>query len=151
MLNDAIQSVTGANRRQQLAQGPRRHYSLDFKIKVVKETLAPGASVAAVALRHNINTNVVFRWRKEYRQGQLGENTAAAFVPVRVVQDAPAVAALPAPQTSTPAVASAAKPSRQALAGLIEFDVPGGFVVRVDENVDDRALRRVLRAMRDLA
>jgi transposase len=107
--------------------------------------------VSVVARRHNFNSNVVFRWRKEYREGQLGENTAAAFVPVRVVQDAPAAAALPAPETLLPPAAPAPQPSRGALAGLIEFDVPGGFVVRVDENVDDRALRRVLRAMRDLA
>ncbi|MBK8208667.1 MAG: transposase [Rhodospirillales bacterium] len=125
---------------------PKRQYPPEMKLRVVKETLAPGASVSVVARRHNINSNVVFRWRKEYREGHLGENTAAAFIPIRVVKDAP-VPALPAPAVS--AVPETTGPASRAKPGAIELGLPGGFTLRVDEDIDEAALRRVLRAVRD--
>jgi transposase len=158
MLNGPIESVSAkeANRRRkQLAQGPRRKYSLDFKLQVVEETFAPGASVPVVALRHNMNTNVVFRWRKLFRKGQLtGEAVtepkklpAPAFAPVRVVPDVPA---LPAPQPSPPAGTAESK-STQRKPGIMTITLPGGFTLRLDADIDEAALRRALKAVRDLA
>jgi hypothetical protein len=43
-----------------------------------------------------------------------------------------------------PIIAAPAQPS-----GLIEIVLPGGISVRVDAQVDDRALRRVLTALRE--
>jgi transposase len=48
-----------------------RVYPLAFKQQVVKETLEPGASVSIVARRHDMNANVIFEWRRLYRQGKL--------------------------------------------------------------------------------
>jgi hypothetical protein len=45
----------------------RRQYSTAFKLQVLREIMRPGASIASVALRHNMNCNVIFRWRREYR------------------------------------------------------------------------------------
>jgi transposase len=53
-----------------LKQG-HRVYPREFKQQVVRETLEPGASVSIVARRHDMNANVVFEWRKLYRQGKL--------------------------------------------------------------------------------
>jgi transposase len=55
------------------AKGPplRRDYSLEFKLKIVRETLMPGASVSIVARRHDLNSNMLFRWRREYKNGEL--------------------------------------------------------------------------------
>jgi transposase-like protein len=39
----------------------------------VEQTLEPGASVARVAQAHGVNPNVVFHWRREYRDGKLAE------------------------------------------------------------------------------
>jgi transposase len=39
--------------------------------QVIRETLEPGMSVSIVARRHDINANVVFGWRKQYREGKL--------------------------------------------------------------------------------
>src|SRR4051794_40962664 len=50
---------------------PRRQYPLELKRRVVEETFAPGASVSVVARRHDLNANLVFEWRKQYRQGRL--------------------------------------------------------------------------------
>ena len=48
-----------------------RTYAQEFKQQVIRETLEPGMSVSIVARRHDINANVVFGWRKQYREGKL--------------------------------------------------------------------------------
>ncbi len=48
------------------------------KRRIVEETLQPGASVAKVARAHGVNANQVFAWRRQYRQGLLGENGETA-------------------------------------------------------------------------
>lgn len=50
---------------------PHRTYAQEFKQQVIRETLEPGMSVSIVARRHDINANVVFAWRKHYREGKL--------------------------------------------------------------------------------
>lgn len=50
---------------------PHRTYTQEFKQQVIRETLEPGMSVSIVARRHDINANVVFGWRKQYREGTL--------------------------------------------------------------------------------
>jgi transposase len=39
------------------------------KLRIVKATLVPGASIARVAREHGVNANQVFQWRYEYRKG----------------------------------------------------------------------------------
>jgi transposase len=148
-----------ARGRRQLAEGPRRRYSLDFKFQVVKETLAAGASVSVVARRHGMNTNVVFRWRKQFREGRLGKGRlpAAGFVPIHVADGAGDVRLLPAPREPGGENVKAAGPAEPATAqagcktpGLIEIETAGGVKLRLSGRVDDRALRRVLAAIRRL-
>src|SRR5258708_14802672 len=47
----------------------RRTRSLDERKRIVVEALAPGASVAAVARRHGLNANLVFKWIRRSREG----------------------------------------------------------------------------------
>ena len=42
----------------------RRRHSRDLKLAVLAECNEPGASVAAIALAHGLNANLVHRWRK---------------------------------------------------------------------------------------
>ena len=51
----------------------RLRRSIEEKRRIVEETLRPRASVARVARRHEVNANQVFYWRKQYREGRLGE------------------------------------------------------------------------------
>lgn len=44
----------------------RRFYSPELKAKVVTQCRAHGASIAAVALAHGINANIVHRWLREH-------------------------------------------------------------------------------------
>jgi transposase len=162
MLSDCIESVSAReanrSRRQELAQAPRRKYSLAFKLQVVEETFAPGASVTAVALRHNMNTNVVFRWRKLFREGRLTGEAGADkkllpppdFIPVRVIADRPS---LPARE---PARSQESKPPKRGCGqsggrGMMEITLRCGVVIRVAADVDDEALARVVAAVGDLA
>ena len=45
----------------------RRTFSTDFKKQVVAQTYEVGASVSVVARRHDINNNLLFRWRDDPR------------------------------------------------------------------------------------
>jgi transposase len=49
----------------------RRRYSATTKAQVVAECAEPGASVAKIAMAHRINANVVHRWRKLARGGDV--------------------------------------------------------------------------------
>src|SRR6478672_3180976 len=60
----------------------RLRRSIEEKRRIVEETLRPGASVARVARRHAVNANHVFYWRKQYRQGRLGEGQSGQLLPV---------------------------------------------------------------------
>jgi transposase len=42
----------------------KRRHSAAFKRKILELVEQPGASVAAVALEHGVNANLVFKWRK---------------------------------------------------------------------------------------
>ena len=49
----------------------KRRRTIKERRDIVEETLVPGASVARVARRHEVNANQVFYWRKLYREGRL--------------------------------------------------------------------------------
>lgn len=121
----------------------RRVHSDEFKRKVVELSLAPGASVAAIALEHGINANLLFGWRKAYlksrsdaRADRTGGPVPATLLPVEVVGASVPVAAPSAP-THRSRVPS----------GSIEIEVAGARV-RVRGSVDEASLRSVLAALR---
>ena len=64
---EKVEVITGAQRR-------RLCNALE-KIRMVKESLEPGASVSLVARRHGVNPNQLFTWRRLAAHGAL---TAAA-------------------------------------------------------------------------
>src|ERR1700742_2678102 len=66
--------------------GPRRRRSEAEKRKIVEEAMKPGASVALVARRHELNANVLFIWRQKYLKGEFGPQIAGPeLIPVKVV------------------------------------------------------------------
>ena len=72
------------------AQKKQRRRTIKERRDIVEETLEPGASVARVARRHDVNANQVFYWRKLYREGRLGINIATPLLPVKVKTERPA-------------------------------------------------------------
>jgi transposase len=111
----------------------RRRWSRDDKMRIIEETLAPGAVVTEIARRHGISTSLVFTWRRRARLASVV--SAGQLVPVQLT---PAAA-----ESVSSTEAPAAIPSRRRR-GLIEIELGGGKRVSVDENVDADALGRVL-------
>jgi transposase len=103
-------------------------------MRIIEETLAPGAVVTEIARRHGIATSLVFTWRRRARLASV-VSAGPRLLPVQLT---------PVATESIPSIeAPAALPSRRRR-GLIEIELGGGKRVSVDENVDADALGRVL-------
>ena len=70
--------IVDTSERIVVKREPRRRRSVAEKRRIVEQTLEPDASVAKVARAHGVNANQVFAWRRQYRQGLLGENSETA-------------------------------------------------------------------------
>src|ERR1700757_4424062 len=66
-------------------QPKRRQYSEALKRQMVAETQVPGASVSIVARRHDVNSNQLFRWRRQLLPKAAVESSA--MVPVEIAGD----------------------------------------------------------------
>src|ERR1700745_2129322 len=66
-------------------QPKRRQYSEALKRQMVAETQVPGASVSVVARRHDVNSNQLFRWRRQLLPKAAVEG--GAMVPVEIAPD----------------------------------------------------------------
>ncbi|MCK1709264.1 IS66 family insertion sequence element accessory protein TnpB, partial [Bradyrhizobium sp. 143] len=53
--------------------GRRRRWSADAKTAIVAESFAPGASVSAVARRHDISPSLLFLWRRQTTRAKVAE------------------------------------------------------------------------------
>jgi len=69
------------------AKARKRRRTIKERRDIVEETLVPGASVARVARKHDVNANQVFYWRKLFREGRLGISSNPQLLPVRVEAD----------------------------------------------------------------
>ena len=129
------------DKRVTKAQDTRRRHSDALKRELVERSLAPGASVAAIALEAGVNANLLFNWRRLHLQGQMpAVSTAAApvLLPVTVLAEVDRAAPLmPTPPGPSPRVAPA---------GTIEIDINGARV-RLRGTVDEASIRTVLRAL----
>lgn len=92
-----------------------RTYTPQFKADLVAACLQPGASIAALALQHGMNANVLHRWCKEHHQGHhrlnVGDTaadvrpqTTPAFIPIDLSTTAPSCAS-EQPLAAAPAMA----------------------------------------------
>ena len=130
-----VGTKSGGPFRVRVNRTGRRTYSREYKLEVVEECEVPGASVAAVALSHRINANLVRRWIVRHRQG-------------RLIREPSATATLLPVTLSVPSARTDEAPPRAKLvgAGVIEIELEGGRV-RVRGAVDATALRAVLEVL----
>ncbi|EFK6687415.1 transposase [Shigella sonnei] len=104
-----------------LSAEPRRSFSNEFKLQMVKLASQPGASVARIAREHDINDNLLFKWLRLWQnEGRISRrlpvttssDTAVELLPVEITPDEPKepVAALtPSLSTQTTVSASSCK------------------------------------------
>ena len=119
----------------------RRRHSAAFKRKLLELIEQPGASVAAVALEHGVNANLVFKWRrvKLERQRSPRLTRPPTLLPVSVdPQESLLTASIPEPNRLVPKE------------GVIEVEIGDARVV-LRGNVDLSNVRSVLQALRDCA
>jgi transposase len=67
----------------------RKTYTPEQRLAMVKECDAPGVAVAEVAQRNRVNTNLLFKWKRQHQRGLLPAPKVAsgALVPVTVVRE----------------------------------------------------------------
>ena len=137
------------NRRIEVIMGRerRRRWTAEQKREIAAESLQPGISPIMVARRYGISSGLLYTWRQQLLCGALGvmAGTKPRFVRVDVVAGPPQPEAsmpadpelVPTPQTSPTAE----------LDGRIEIMLSSCAKVRVDAQVNEAALRRVLAAL----
>ncbi len=119
----------------------RRRFTEAYRRQVVEETFAPGASIAGIALKHRLNANLVFTWRRK-------------LMPVLAPMKAKSVKLLPVTVTESTAPAPVGgetiaenRPRRRGRSrGAIEIEINGARLL-IKGAVDAQALRVVLQAL----
>jgi transposase len=112
-------------------QGRRRH-SAAFKRRLIEQTLAPGVSVARIALENGVNTNLLFKWRRNHVRAHRAE--APALLPVAINEPRAE------PTLTSPSAA------RAVAGGVIEIELTGARI-RLKGSVDLAALRATLQML----
>ncbi|HJY49476.1 MAG TPA: transposase [Stellaceae bacterium] len=108
-------------------QPKRRQYSEALKRQMVAETQAPGASVSIVARRHDVNSNQLFRWRRQLLPKAAVDS--GAMVPVEIAPDGD-------------------RPQRTDREGIIEIAFGCGARVPLRGEVSSETLRQVIELLR---
>jgi transposase len=129
MADGTIEIITGKERR--------RRWSVEEKRRIVAESHEPGASVTAVAARHDVYPSLVFNWRRQFRDGRLPSAGSSGFVPVRLT------GAEARPERPPAAVASG-----DGAAMGIEIALPDGIRLYISHAAQLPLLRGVLAALR---
>ena len=126
----------------------RRKWSPAEKSALLDEVEAENGKVAVVARRHGISESLLYNWRSAWKAAACVESASETvdFVPLGIVGE---TSGERRPLLAPP------KPARQPLApasdggtGTIEIALPNGARICVGGLVNEKALSRVLRAMR---
>jgi len=108
----------------------RRSYTDDFKLAVVRECDEPGVSLAAVAMAHRINANLVRRWVRHRGMPDARGKEKAELLPVIIASEG-----------AEPRVDTGKRTNSNA--ATIEIEVYGARI-RLRGDVDAASLRSVL-------
>ena len=95
----------------------------------------PGASVGAVARRHDISRSQIYQWRRAFRSGRLQSESFAVvdFLPVEIC-DGGGDEAAPAGETPLPDI-------------MISIELRHGRTLRISSNLPSDEIRRLVAAV----
>jgi len=110
----------------------RRSFSVEEKLRIVDEMREPGATVAEVARRHGLGTNLLYVWRRMAEGRGARPAEPVRLIPVQI--EGPA----PSPASAAPSGGG----------GRIEIGLPGGIKVKIDGEVAPDRLAAVLALLR---
>lgn len=122
-------------------KGQKKRFWLDEeKVSICAQTCAPGVSVAQVARRYAMNTNLIHKWLRNPKfspDPEIVENEVAeapCFLPVEIVDRTP---------TKDTASTTDTKPAQNA----IEIDIAGGHRLKIIGSYDPEALALLIRGL----
>jgi transposase len=124
---DDLTDTRHINRLEIVDTGRRRRWSAAEKLRIVEESFSGPRLASATARRHGISNQLLFAWRKAYREGQL----ATGFVPAMIVAEQPEKRSEPG-------------------CGRIEIVSANGRRVIVDCDIDVETLLRIMRGLETL-
>ena len=129
--NEVSTKILVATKGKPHSVGRRREWPEALKRQMVAETLEPGASVSIVARRHDVNTNQLFKWRRELLPKAVPAVVeASTMVPVEIVAERP-------------------RHRRRAdRKGIIEIEFGSGARVSLRGEVVPAVLRQVIELLR---
>src|SRR5712672_236179 len=114
--------LIGLGRFAEVLTGPerRRRWSVEEKLRILAQSVAPGSSATLVCRLHGISSGQLYTWRRQFRSGEL-----TGFAPVTVTTDAP-LPQLPAPEPVFDPVPSCETEAAPQSAGAIEVELLSG-------------------------
>ena len=126
---DDLTDTRHISRLEIVDTGRRRRWSAADKLRIVEESFSAPRLASATARRHGISNQLLFAWRKAYRDGRLGD--IPGFVPAMIVPE---------------------QPEKGTGTGCrrIEIVMANGRRVIVDCDVDVETLVRIMRGLETL-
>ena len=125
----------------------RRKWTIEEKAALIAEVEAEGGKVKLVARRHRVSESLLYNWRSAWKAAAAaaaGSTGSVEFVPLGVFGEANSAA----PSMLPPSAPPRSRQAGEGRAGAIEIALPDGSHVSVDAFVNEKALSRVLRAMK---
>jgi transposase len=137
----STRTSSGALRVELITRGePRRRWSTEQKQAIAAKSFEPGVSSTDVARAYGISSGLLSTWRRALLAAQ--PTSVGAVAPFARVDIAP-------PQRIAPPGDAVTQPQPEPRrASVIEIVLPNGTTIRVDAQVDPRALRRVIATLR---
>src|ERR1700742_3964747 len=110
--------------RGEVLTGPerRRRWSVEEKLRILAQSVAPGSSVMLVCRMHGISSGQLYTWRRQFRTGEL-----TGFAPVTV---SPPLGQLASVSPDVDPVSTNADVDRPA-GGMIEVELRSGAKLRI--------------------
>jgi transposase len=126
----------------------RPNFSPEFKKQLAQRSSEPGVSVSLLAQENNINVNMLFKWRRQLREGLLdGVAHRHAMLPVTIIDDQPTDLVVAAASPTDVADAVAGSQAATDRSGVIELQIANA-VMRFDGKADPAMLRAVIAMLR---
>jgi transposase len=119
----------------------RRKWSAQEKAALLAEVEAEGGRVRVVARRHRISESLLYNWRATLKAASTAM-PPPAFIPLGLLGGSSPQAMVAQSEPPRPT-----RPNGSGVGG-IEIALPNGARVSVDASVNEKALSRVLRAMK---
>jgi transposase len=120
-------------------------WTLEQKREIVAESFGPELTPTEVARKHAISSGQLYTWRHQLLStpNAVVTRTAPRFAEVDLTSAVPDTRGpVPIEEDAVPV-----SPAPVRFDGMIEIALRDGVVLRVDDQVDGRALRRVLDAL----